>query len=193
MLYIRANNNTPARRATNNTCNVATYPQPSDGYSEKWLCNATSEAKQLFYEEREVVRSALISSSVRRPATVWRGDAERRAHLGWIAAQPSAPPLFAEQCRLDVRTPPAAGKAREGKRANCSAVSGRERDRPRAEAPRDACALAHAAEADTRRARRGVTFSESTDEGGNTASVTEIQCQKVGDPTQAQPETSLKA
>lgn len=92
-----------------------------------------------------------------------------------------------------MRTPPAAGKAREGKRANCSAVSGRERDRPRAEAPRDACALAHAADDDSRRARRGVTFSESTDEGGNTANVTEIQCQKVGDPTRIQPKISLKA
>lgn len=92
-----------------------------------------------------------------------------------------------------MRTPPAAGKAREGKRANRSAVSGRERDRPRAEAPRDACALALAAEAETRRGRRGVTFSESTDEGGNTASVTEIQCQKVGDPTRVQPKLPLIA
>ncbi|KAM3968231.1 LOW QUALITY PROTEIN: uncharacterized protein ACR2FA_006922 [Aphomia sociella] len=41
--------------------------------------------------------------------------------------------------------------------------------------PRDACALAHAA---SRRARRGVTFSESTADG-NTATVTEFQCQKV--------------
>lgn len=75
-------------------------------------------------------------------------------------------------------------------RANRSTVSARERDRPRAEAPRDACALAHAA--DTRRARRGVTFSESTADG-NTATVTDFQCHKVGDPTEVHPKIHPKA
>lgn len=47
----------------------------------------------------------------------------------------------------------------------------------------DASALALDA---ARRARRGVTFSESTADD-NTATVTEFQCQKVGEPTLVQP------
>ncbi|CAG5009785.1 unnamed protein product [Parnassius apollo] len=68
----------------------------------------------------------------------------------------------------------AGGKAREGKRAKLLPVSGRERERPRAEHAKYESALAN----DERCARRGVTFSGST-ANGNTTTVTEFQCQKV--------------
>ncbi|XP_037871066.1 proton channel OtopLc isoform X4 [Bombyx mori] len=64
----------------------------------------------------------------------------------------------------------------EGKRANRLVGSLGPRPRPaaRRSTPSDACALA----LDERRVRRGVTFSESTAEG-DSATVTEFQCQKV--------------
>lgn len=60
------------------------------------------------------------------------GHWKATAHHTSIAAQPS---LFAEQCRLDMRTPHRyhCRESAEGKRANYSTVSGRERERPRAE------------------------------------------------------------
>lgn len=88
---------------------------------------------------------------------------------------PALGSLFAEQCRLDVRTP-LPGK-RGGKTRQVGSLGPRARAAARQSTLFDACALAHAG---TRRARRGVTFSESTADD-NTTTVTEFQCQKVGD------------
>ncbi|KAJ8724915.1 hypothetical protein PYW07_015873 [Mythimna separata] len=80
--------------------------------------------------------------------------------------------LHKEQCRLDVRTP-LPGK-RGGKTRELASIGPHVRPAAR-RCTHDARALALDAAS---RARRGVTFSESTADG-NTATVTEFQCQKV--------------
>lgn len=107
-----------------------------------------------------------------------RGAVER--HPSRLNSGPALSSLFAEQCRLDVRTP-LPGK-RGGKTREVASLGPQVRPAAR-RSTHDASALALDA---TRRARRGVTFSESTADS-NSATVTDFQCQKVGDPTLVQP------